>query len=478
MIPIVRSFVRRLSLLGSLCLLLLFTPLPTQAEEPSLQLQQVLQSTRSHYPKIQEAQEKIAESTGKVQEARGAFDWYYQQSSFNRMHGYYDGRFSEHQVRRRLSSTGAEVYGGWRMSDGSFPLYEDQFRTGSEGEYHIGMMLSLWRDRVMDEERFKLADAELELQQQQAELLLTRLAMDYDATTAYLDWLAAGLTLRVAEDQLALAQERQQGFATRVSKGDLARIYLTENQQYILKREGDVVEARRQLDNAALRLSLYWRDTAGTPITPDKNALPPDVQAPSPLQLANLEQEIQRVQQLQPERIVLDLAAERQKKRLQLGENALLPQVDFLLETARDIGTGPTPRQETEAKVGVKISVPLQQNVGRGRMAQSQAAIRQLEQRKRLLNDRLATEIIAAATNYEAAQKAANLAEDAVDAASTMQQAEARRFNSGATDFFVLNLREEKTAEARIARIRAYAKWWEATARYFITTLRQDKLTP
>ncbi|NBO18813.1 MAG: TolC family protein [Proteobacteria bacterium] len=449
-----------------------------QPAAAALTLEKLLDSSARHYPKVQKSLAGIEVGQGKVQAARGAFDWELNQKAISRVSGFYSGDYAESQITRRLADSAVRVHGGYRVSDGGFPVYEDELVTLDSGEFNAGITLSLWRNRIVDEERFQLRDSELELEQRRVELLLTQLGVQYDAMQAYFSWVAAGKALKVSEGLLQLAQQRQKGFKARVARGDMADIYLTENQQYIAKRSADVNEARRQLENRATKLSLFWRDEDGNPVLPRAEDLPADFPVFKALAI-NLGEEIERARTLRPELIRLNLGMQRERNKMQLGENKLMPKVDLKVEGARDIGDATAAQRSrvgTEGKIGLSISIPLQRNTGEGLVKQSQNTLRQLEHDSRLLNDQIATEIQIAANNYHVASENLKLAGKEISATLAMEQAERERFEGGAVDYFVLNMREERAGDARMKQVDAQLKLWLAIADYYLATLQAEKL--
>jgi outer membrane protein TolC len=450
--------------------------LATPGMASAISLQDVLRSSRQHYPKIIEAREKIDAQKGKIQEATGAFDWNLDQENRSRASGYYDGLSSESQISRRLSQAGARIYTGYRFSDGSFPIYEQQYATRDSGEINIGAMVSLWRDRIIDQERFLLEDARLEMGQKEVELLLTQMTVQFDAMTHFINCIAAGMMVTIAEEQLELAEARQNGLEMRLKKGDVAKIYLTENKQAILKRQSELVKARQYFNDATFKLSLYYRNEQGDPIVVSKDSIPSIMPPPDTLSLSSLDQEIERARSLRPEMIDVSIQQQRNENELKLSENSLKPRVDLIVEGARDLGSGDVELGGTDTKIGLNISIPLQQNIGEGKVRQRQAEARQIEQRKRLLNDRIATEIQSVANAYHTASENLGITQEEMKAASDMHKAERIRFEQGAADFFLLNLREERMAEARLRNVKAQEDLWNAIAAYYIATLQSEKL--
>lgn len=442
----------------------------------AMTLEEILRSSARHYPSIQKSRAGVQAQEGKLQAAKGAFDWELNQKAISRISGFYEGDYADSQITRRLSDSATRIYGGYRISDGGFPVYEDERVTLTGGEFNAGVALSLWRNRIIDEERFQFTDAELELKQKNIDLLLTQLGVQYDAMQAYMEWVASGKMVAVAEGMLDLALKRQSAFKERESKGDVASIYLTENQQYLAKRRADLNEAKRTMENRAAKLSLYWRNAQGAPIIPAAKDMPRDFPQQQSFTI-NLAREIERARMLRPELIKLDIGLQRERNKLELGKNKLMPKVDLIAQGARDTGAGDVRRRGgVEGKIGLNISIPLQRNTGEGLVKQSQATIKQLEQDTRLLNDQIAAEIQVAANNFHAAGKNVTLTKQESDATQAMEKAERERFKSGAVDFFVLNMREERAAEAKLKNIEARLKLWRAIADYYLATLQAEKL--
>lgn len=441
----------------------------------AVSMDEVLQSSKNHYPKILEARKAVEGKRGAVQKAKGAFDWEFNSDVKSRWGGAYQGQYVDSQISRRLADSAARVYGGYRVSNGDLPVYEQQYLTDEAGELNVGVVVSLWRDRIIDEERAAFKDAQLSLKQQEASLLLTQMVVQYEAMTAYVDWLEAGMVLGVAKQQLEIAQERQKAFKTRVDKGDLAAIYLTENNQTILKREAALNEARRVLKEKATKLSLYYRDEAGKMMAVSEEDVPSRIPEPDSIHLGDLDSEIERARGIRPDLIAISLDLARSENTLAVSQNKILPQVNLYAEGARDFGNRFNNFDRPEARIGLRINIPLQQNVGQGAIRQTEAEIEQIKQRKRLLNDQIAAEIQFVANDYHIAQQNLAITHDEVDTAIKMQKAERTRFMSGASDFFVLNLREENVAAAKLRNIQAQTRVWQAVAGYYMATLQAEK---
>ncbi|WP_293368825.1 TolC family protein [Nevskia sp.] len=442
-----------------------------------LNLDTVLASSRERYPQVLAAQEKIRAQGGKLLSSEGAFDLYAEQTSKSRLSGYYDGRYTNAKIVQPLSSFSTDVYGGYKVSGGDFPIYEDEAFTLDAGEFKVGAVFSLLRDRDIDDRRAKLRDSRLTLDQTELDAMLTRVRVQHDAMVSYVDWVAAGEALTVYRGLLQLAEARDDGLDTRVQEGDLARVYLNENRQYILRRRGLVVEAERKLIAAANKLSLYLRHADGTPRLPQEAELPGHW--PNPPMLVDpttVDAAIRAALAARPEIGVLAADLERERLNLALGRNLLKPRVDLNLEAARDFGSGDPTRVGTDAIVRLDVVIPIETRTARGQIDAAQANLSRLELDRRLLEERIAVEIRTLANDLSAAYRFVELATQEVEQADVLSRAERDRFAEGASDFFLVNLREEAAANTRVREIEAHLRYLGALADFYAATVQREPL--
>jgi outer membrane protein TolC len=440
-----------------------------------LRLEDVLGSSLRAFPQILAAFEQRDAQAGKLLSSRGAFDLKLENTTYTRAAGYYDGKLVDSKIVKPLPSFNAKVYGGYRIADGEFPIYEDEFFTNGGGEFKLGAVFSLWRDRDIDERRFALRDNTLALQQTELSARLTQIEVQHAATGAYLAWVAAGRAVGIYRDLLTLAESRQDGLEQRVADGDLARVYLNENRQYILKRSARVAEAERTLANHANRLALYLRDASGSPRVPGTGELPQDWPDLGRVDAAAVEATLAAALGERPELGIVATDIERERNRLALGKNELMTRIDLNLEASRDLGRGSVTREETDAVVRLDITVPLERRTGQGKVAEARANLARLELERRLLNERIEVEIRNIANDITAAERFVELAAEEVEQAVILEQAERQRFTDGASDFFVVNLREEAAADARVRRIEAEAGLLQALTNFNAATVQLDR---
>lgn len=431
----------------------------TAHAEPPLTLDEVLASSARHSPAIVEALARERAAGGRQTAAKGAFDLVFEAESQNRPLGYYDGSTLDASVQRPLAGNGGNLYGGYRVSRGSFASYDGKGFTNQLGEVRAGAVFALLRDRLTDERRTALdiASADLELARLDRELVA--IGVQRRAIDAYQQWVVAGSRLAIFRDLLALAAERQASIERQVALGARPAILATENQQNIVRRQALIVRAEQELAAAANALSFYWRDALGRTQVPPRERLPGALPQLAPPPLAA--QAVNR-----PDLAAVLVRLDQVEARLRLAQNQLRPRLDLRVELSKDLGEpglgGPS-RTPAEGFVGVRFAVPLERRQARGRIAEAQADRQALEARHRLIEDQIRVEVNGLLIQADAAAKLVGLAGNEARLADRMAEAERRRFALGASDFLVVNLREESAADARIRQLDA--EYRQAVAR-------------
>lgn len=455
-------------------------PLDVALKSGPLLPDEVLRSSALTFPSILEAFEREAATRADQLAADGAFDLMLKGEYYDRMTGFYSGGFAKAEARQPLRPYGAEVFGSYRVSDGTFPTYENYNYTNNLGEVKVGALFSLLRNRDIDSRRFAIEDTRLAATQAQLDVMLVRLNVQHEALRAYWRWVAAGEEIRVFEELLEIAEARQIGLTREVTEGARARIALTENEQNLLRRRTLLEQARRDFLVASNSLGFYLRGSDGQMVVPTREMLPdlarmksvarPEVLAATP---------VSEVIQSRPELQTFRLALERANNRVALRQNDLQPSLNASVELSRDfgqIGPGGPGFDSTDTVVGLTFSVPLQRREARGRLQRAEAELRETELRQRRIADQITTEVNNILTNLGAAIKLADLADAEVKQANQMVQAERTRFRLGAGEFFLVNAREETAANAQIGAIRAELAGRLAEASYNAATMNLQAL--
>jgi outer membrane protein TolC len=447
---------------------------------PPLTVDEVLLSSERHYPQILEALAVQRAASGRALEAEGSFDLVFSGDGFSRLSGFYDGTAIEGVAKQPLRPLGSTLYAGYKLSDGTFPVYEDEYFTNTGGAFKVGVLFSLLRDRGFDNRRFRERDAAIEMRQADLDVLLTKIGVQEQAIVAYWRWVTAGRQLKVYENLLRISLERQKALDEQVRRGARAQIFLTENLQNITRRQTLVTSARRTLNRAANALSLYYRNEEGRPRIADAARLPPGATINELYGIATpagtaINQALER----RPELALLKAAIEREQNRLRLAENDLKPRLDFNLEVQEGLGSiaegGPS-RDSTDTIVGFTFSLPLQRREALGRIERSSAEIDAKRQQRRLREEQIEIEVRNLLVDLNVSRELLLLAAQDVQQSELLRASELRRFQSGASDFFLLNVREETAADARIRLLEAELELRVARANYDAATVNTDQL--
>ena len=422
----------------------------------TLSLGEVLRSSARTQPQIIAALARIRQAEGRALEAEGAFDTVFDVEGYSRAFGYYDGTVVEGRATRPLTRNGGYTYGNYRISRGTFPIYEDEEFTNRLGEFKVGALFSLLRDRLIDERRSRNRLASVDVDIAQFEAQATAIGVQTRAVQAYQTWVAAGLRLRAYRDLLALAESRRGAIARQVELGAQPEILVVENEQNLVRRRALEAEAAQNFAVAANELSLFYRTPAGEPIVPSAERLPPDTSSlasltPNPLVDPESRPELQTVLAQIDQSLI----------RLALARNDLQPRLDLQGQVGKDTGAvgmgGPT-RTPFEAVIGFRFSVPLQNRAARGRISEAQAEIDALNWRQRFLRDQIVTEVRSINIAIDGSERLADIAERERDLALRLAEAERRRFQLGSSNFFLVNQREETAADAEVRLIEARAR--------------------
>jgi len=113
----------------------------------------------------------------------------------------------------------------------------------------------------------------------------------------------------------------------------------------------------------------------------------------------------------------------------------------------------------------IEVEVPIPLRTGRGKYKAAQAELARIDADLRFVRDRIALEIRDAHSELAAAYQRAQLAEQQVDLARALADAELRQFELGAGDLLLVNLRELAVATARREQVEALAAFFVAEAR-------------
>lgn len=455
----------------TLILFFIFHSLPSFANDKPLTLDIVLKSTREYFPDVLNALDKIEKSQAKVQAARGSFDLNFNSELNNRVEGYYDGDDFDMVLEKPLQFLNSKIYMGHRRSENTFPIYEGKTDTLDQGESRIGFQLSLWRNRDIDPKRLKLRNSKLKLDQSRQSFIAKENEVLKKASKAYWNWHAKGHIYRINVDLLAIMEKLQAAVRAKIKQGELARIYETENLQYIMKRRSDVLKTKQEFQEAALLLSLFLRDNKGLPLIVTEKVLPEKTEMESDFKLKTFQSDLKRVVRMSPKLINLDLKTKEAENDILNAENALAPRFDLKVEVSKDQGNGSETLQQEEQKVMLQLDIPIERNLGNGLVNQNKVKRKILKRQRQFEEDNLSVKLKKIYTRFGTFKQVIENTQKEVEFAKTLQVAERRKFAQGTSDFFLVNLRDQNLANAQEKLVHSWFKLSKTIAEYRALTM-------
>lgn len=444
--------------------------LPLSAEP--LTVQELLRSVDRSFPLIEAALQERQLAQGSALQARGEFDLKLKAEVETQQLGFYRNEMAKGLLEQNTTIFGTTVYGGYRVGRGTFGPYDEKALTLRGGEWSGGFRTPLARNRAVDERRTALQTTGLGIEGAEFTIQKERLKIYYSALKQYWDWVASGRQLALAQTLLRIAEERNQQIEDQVKLGQLAPIELTDNQRAILQRQSALVAAERNLQAAAIGLSLFFRDAAGNPSMADASRLPDAIPPPSPMSAETEKAGLAAAMTQRPEIRGLAIKRQQQSVEARLAGNQLLPQVDLYFNYSRDVGEGRLSRRGSEVEAGLLFELPAQRRKATGKQMQIDAKLRVIDAELRFARDQVLLDVQDAASAVRAAHDSAGLIARELKVARDLEEAERARFELGDSTQFLVNLRELATAEAAFREIKALADFQKATAAFDAATAK------
>lgn len=445
--------------------LLVFVGLPLLGQSP-LKLADVLKSVDRHYPPLLVALQDKVLANADVTVAEGRFDLAMKANYDGDFLGAYRNDVYKAGVEQATQFQGMTYFAGYQLGRGSFGSYDGKQQTDSAGEYKVGVKMPALRDRSVDGRRADLQKALIgrriaELGVDQQRLVIVQLA-----TRRFYDWLAAGRRFEVARGVLKTAEARDGQLKEASRLGQIPSIDVTDNQKAIRTRRAQVIEAERALQQAAIELSLYYRDDAGQPVLPGASMLPGSFPAMKLIEPSRLDEDIDLALKRRPE--IRRFQAQRSQVEVdrKLARNQLLPGVDVVLSYARQTGDRAVRRGPDDLVAGLIFDMPAQRRAAKGREQLALARIEQFDQREKFARDQVAAEVRDAYSALQTAYDRAKVLREEVEITEQLETAERVRFELGEGTLFLVNLREQATFDTALREVSAVTEYFRALALY------------
>jgi outer membrane protein TolC len=449
-----------------------------------LMLEMVRDSAERRYPPFLAILEQRNIAEGDIISAQGAFDLGLNADSRNYPLGFYDRSVQDLFFEQPILPTGGKVFTGYRLAQGHWPTYYNYLNTRGGGAFITGFEQPLLQDLRIDPKRAKLFQTEIERRKVEPTILKERVSLLKDAAKAYWNWVAAGQALAIYQDleELTQAQFRALADQARPEIGRVAQVDVIAFQSVLIKRQQQVVNARRDLQQAAVLLSFYLRDVRGLPSMPDVRSIPlafPDARMPDQSQV---EQDIQVALRLRPEIFGLMLEYDKARIDRRLAENFLLPSLDFYVYTEQNVGVRDVDLGKDFRPFIMETSlffeVPIQRRYARGRVRAADATLRQISARTQFARDQIQGDVLSAAAELRASYELLRQYQNIEVVTRQLAEAERQRLEVQAASpllFFVV--RQQQVLDAQVLRVLSEGKFFSSLAEYR-AAVGLDAVTP
>lgn len=454
---------------------LLPLPEPEPAEAMFMQptLEEVVSSVRDNFPLVIQAAAARGIASGEALSAHGAFDHKLDFFQESQPLDFYENYQTIAGIKQK-TLWGGEVFYGYKLGRGFFEPWFEERESNEGGEFSGGFVAPIIRDRWIDENRAKLWQAQLEQQRVEPEILAAIIHHVRNGSKFYWEWIAAGATRDITESLLDLAVQRNEGLITMVEVEEKAEIDLVDNRRIIVSRESKLIDAQRKLEQATVKLSLYYRTPDGTPLLVDLSKVPKGFFTrvlyeldPANLQLVPDDELIAQAQR--PELQELRIMRQQLNIALRQAKNETQPNFDGGVKLAQDIGGATSSlrdKSEFELEIRLTVDVPLERRKAYGKIRSLRGKIAQLTSKNQFTFDKITADVRIARAALEAAQGRVARATESFELAIRMQEAEQELFRQGQSTLLNLNIREKQSAEAAAARIQAQLEYQIARADY------------
>ncbi len=460
----------RTVLLSILSFAVISGPTLAQGSVPAaapLVVEELEKAIREKYPLIESAREEVRAAEGELLSSRGAFDLRLKSRGAWDLESYYPGQTFDTVLEQPTPLWGVSLFGGYRFGRGSFADYDGKLVTSQVGELRAGLQVPLLRDGMTDSRRTKIAKSEVGVQLAATKLHQQLIKATFEGQKRYWDWVAAGGKLRVAQKLLDLAEKRDSQLLLQLKRGDVSKFQVNDNLRGVFRRRNSLAAAERALQSAEIVLSLFLRDELGSPLSVSRERLPESFPALPEVRLsteAAINTALQEARRRRPDLLELDQKRAQIDQDLRLGQNQMLPALDFNLAVSQDLGAAPPPLARTETEAAIRLEFPLWFRDARGRVQNSRARDAAVAAQARILSDRVKTEIDDAVSALRQARERVSLASEELRLAQELEQGERIRFAQGDSNLIFVQLREETTAEAATRKIDAEKDYWSAEA--------------
>ncbi|ARH00717.1 TolC family protein [Legionella micdadei] len=454
-----------------LIMFLLCSPNSFSRANQELKLADILEKVDQFYPQVIIAYLEISKAQGDYISALGKFDPSLNINSRSQPFGGYVNTHIDNEVVVPTLKNGLKLFGGYRIGRGDWPIYYQNYLTNSGGEYRVGLSFPLLRNRAIDKERTALFTQAETIHLNNQNAASTKIKIYQEAIQAYWRWVEAGFQLKAFRHLLSLAQKRQNAITKQATQGELAKLAIAENLQMMIQREQFVNQGEMMLEQAAINLSIYYRDGRGRRLKPKTSQLPHQIMDKRIKTSTGFEK-----LKSHPALRKMESYYRIIKMKQNLARNDLLPNLDAMAYTSKQYGSGGYPRLIPQAAlVGISFKFPFCQREAKGRLLSSTSELQQIKTKKKFIYEKLSNELANLFIAIRMYTQQINLLTHSLRLAKKVERGEIKKFYEGDSTLFLVNQREQTSTQVRLDLINAQISLQQVKdmVQFFSSTERQ-----
>lgn len=373
----------------------------------------------------------------RIQTAQGGFDTTLATNYDKKEYPLSRNEFTDITLSKPTQS-GTEFILGYRNASGTHEFHN--IKTGQEGEFRAGVKVPIVAlMHQTNERKYRLDNTKLQATQSRFDAQNQLRTLQARIIIAYYELLYAHELVGLETQLLEKAKTRNQFIAQRVSSGDLAQLALIEAKQHIINRTQRLNEAQNSYMGALQRLVQY--------LNTDTQTFQEAYTLPALCMLKEshtpVDDLIDQALEHRPDLKVLNYQGE--KLTLEGRFNALwrYPTLNLFAYGVHDV------QQGDGFKVGFEFTLPIERNRFEGKTVEIQKGLQLLQEQKNKLILELKTALRTFLFALETVGKNINLSEEEIVLTQTLEEAENRRYQTGLSDLFQVNLREIAALEVK-----------------------------
>lgn len=363
---------------------------------------------------------------------------------------------------------GLEIKGVYHWASGEY--LNPERKLPRPGQATLSVDWAVGQGLLFDERRATLRQAQIGLEQGEAERAAALNDLLLEAATAYWAWVVADNQVEVYADALVQAQRRLDGLRESVLQGDKAAIDTTETLLQVQTRLLDVQFAQLDRQNAAVLLAtFYWQ--------PNQQTTPPTMLAPAPTLLTSATDQMvfdaatliaQALRQHPDLRLyAAKTRALEVERRLKHEKRKPLVDLSYYL-----LGNGwtffPTATADgpallaNNAKWGVNVSYPLLNRKARGDWQATQVKLAQTNLAWQQKQQAIVAKVRQYANELDNFSRQLPLFRDFTANYRLLLDAEIEKFQQGESSIFLINTREQRWLDAQVKYLKLLGEYRKA----------------